>query len=122
MLLGLVPLVAMTIVGILVVPFVVLCDRRLPGIGLRSGRVSGGHPRRPDLCRDRYQSQAIGRHGGILVAVVVLGLIPFIGWLLSLLVVTFGLGAAVRTMIAPRPDMPVTTAGAGSSSGTPANA
>lgn len=122
MLLGLVPLVAMTIVGILVVPFVVLAIVVCLGLAFVLGAYLVGTRVARTFAVIDTNLKRLAVMAASLVAVVVLGLIPFIGWLLSLLVVTFGLGAAVRTMIAPRPDMPVTTAGAGSSSGTPANA
>ncbi|WP_404404546.1 hypothetical protein [Pelagibacterium halotolerans] len=102
MLLGLVPLTAMTIIGIFIVPFVLIFIAVCLGLAYALGayllgtRVTNAFVT-VDTNLKRLIVMAIS-----LIIVVLLGIIPFIGWLLTLIVVAFGLGTTARTAVMPR--------------------
>ncbi len=93
-LLGLVPVTAMTIVGIVLLPFVVLfivlgCSLAyLTGAFLIGLRIAGAF-----VSLDSNRNQ-LGILALSLVAAALLGMIPFLGWLITLAITVFGLGTA----------------------------
>ncbi len=103
MLLGLVPVTALTVIGILALPvvfiFIVLCFgfAYVLGIYLVGTRIAGS------FAELSTNPKRLGVLAGSLVIAVLLGFVPFIGWLLTLMLMIFGLGATTRTMIMPRP-------------------
>jgi len=92
--LGLVPVMAMTVIGILLVPFVLIfvviaCALAyLAGAYLIGQRIAGAFVS-IDTNLKRLGVLAIA-----LVAAGLLGMIPVLGWLLTLLIVIFGFGVA----------------------------
>jgi cytoskeletal protein CcmA (bactofilin family) len=97
--LGLLPVAALTIIGIVAIPFIIIyivvaCSvAYLAGAYLTGLRVIGAFAQ-IDTNLKRLTVLAVA-----VVAAVLLGLVPFVGWLISLLLVTFGFGTfAVITM------------------------
>lgn len=97
--LGLVPVVAMTVVGIVLLPFVAVfvvlaCSvAYLTGAYLVTNRIAGAF-----LAVDS-NAKRLGVLAVALVAAGLLTMVPFLGWLITLLLLTFGFGAmAVITM------------------------
>jgi cytoskeletal protein CcmA (bactofilin family) len=97
--LGLVPVMAMTVVGILLLPFVVIfavvaCSLAFVGgaflIGVRIASAFIG----VDTNLKRLGVLAIS-----LVAAALLGMTPFLGWFITLLILIFGFGAATVAVI-----------------------
>jgi hypothetical protein len=92
--LGLVPVVAMTIVGIVLLPIVLLfvimaCSLAyLTGSFLIGLRIAGAF-----VAVDSNLSQ-LGVLALALLAAALLGMIPFLGWLITLAIVIFGFGSA----------------------------
>ena len=97
--LGLVPVVAMTVVGIVLLPLVLIfvvvaCSvAYLTGAYLVTNRVAGAF-----LTVDS-NAKRLGVLGVALIVAGLLTMVPFLGWLITLLLLTFGFGAmAVITM------------------------
>ena len=98
--LGLVPVAAITIIGIFILPFVFLYVAIASMLAYLTGTylvgrrvVSAFTP--VDSNMKRLVSLAIS-----VVAAVLFGFIPFVGWLLSLLLVSYGFGAFAVTLMA----------------------
>ena len=97
--LGLVPVVAMTVVGILLLPFVLIfavvaCSLAyLAGTFLIGLRISSAFVS-VDSNLKRLGVLAIS-----LIAAALLGMIPFLGWLFTLLILVFGFGAATVAVL-----------------------
>lgn len=96
MLIGLVPVSAMTLIGIPFVPIVILAIvvlwilAYLLGTYALAWRVAGGfRPVEPTMV-SRLIVIAIG-----IVVLAILNFIPFLGWLINLVIVFFGLGAII---------------------------
>lgn len=96
--LGLVPVTAMTILGIVLLPFVLLAAfilcvlAYLTGVyllALRAGRSFA----RIDTTPKRLGALVVGT-----VLAGLIGMLPFLGWLISLLLLTFGFGIFVRSL------------------------
>ncbi len=91
---GLIPVFAMTLIGIPLVPIAVLflvlaaLTGYVAGAYFLADRVLGAFKYDTDTLWKRIGALAIG-----LIAVWILGFIPFIGWLIQLGLVLFGLGA-----------------------------
>ncbi|RUT31429.1 hypothetical protein EMQ25_11310 [Arsenicitalea aurantiaca] len=107
MLIGLVPVSAMTLVGILLIPIVILfiilvwTAGYLLGVHAVSWRVSKAFSLAPTRLAGQLAVLAIG-----LVVFAVLNFIPVLGWLANLVVIFLGLGAMLQrgaTLIIDRP-------------------
>lgn len=96
--LGLVPVTAMTILGIILLPFVfvgafILCVLAyLAGVYLLAQRAGRAFVR-IDTRLKRLGALAVG-----VVLAGLIGMLPFLGWLISLLLLTFGFGIFVRSL------------------------
>jgi hypothetical protein len=94
MLVGLVPVVAMTLIGIPLIPFVMLAAVALwvagylLGIYATTMRVIGAFREAPNTLVGRILAVALG-----LVAIATLNFVPVVGWLVNLAIVFLGLGA-----------------------------
>jgi hypothetical protein len=98
--LGLVPLFAITLVGILLLPFVVVFVLIAASLAYLAGayfiglRIAGAF-----LAVDS-NAKRLGVLAVSLVVALLLGMIPVIGWLLGLVIATFGFGVfAIVTMV-----------------------
>lgn len=98
--LGLVPVAALTVIGLLAIPFILIyiviaCSLAyLAGAYLIGLRIGGAFVR-IDTNVKRLATLAVS-----LVAAVLLGMVPVLGWLITLLILTYGFGAvAVVTMV-----------------------
>lgn len=97
---GLVPVAALTIIGLFILPFVLLYVvvasvlAYLTGVYLAGLKVVGAFTS-TDTNLKRLVALAIS-----VVAAVLLGFIPFVGWLLSLGLLSYGFGAAAVSLMA----------------------
>lgn len=104
--LGLVPVAAITILGIILLPFVavgafIACVLAyLAGVYLlavRAGRAFA----RIDTTLKRLVALAVG-----VVLAGLIGMVPFLGWLISLLLLVFGFGIFIRSLTERTPSAP----------------
>lgn len=96
---GLVPVIGLTVIGLILIPFVLLfaaifCSLAyLAGVYLAGVRLAGAFlPVDTNLKR-------LGVLAVALIAAALLGMIPFAGWLISLLLVTFGFGVIAMVIM-----------------------
>jgi len=100
MLFGLVPVSAMTLIGIPLIPFVILLIMvawtlsYLLGVYVLSMRLAGAFNFDVNTNLERLVVLAVG-----LVVLALLHFAPFIGWVINLLLVLFGLGAMMLAII-----------------------
>lgn len=112
MLIGMVPLLALTLVGLLLVPFalifaaVVLLLSYIAGSYLVAYRFTRGWAM-PDTTTRRLAVLALG-----IVLFGLIGLIPVLGWLAGLAVTAYGLGSFAIARLLPPPAPPVPLAAA----------
>lgn len=102
MLLGLVPLAAMTIIGIFALPFVFVFIAVAFGLAYAMGAYLVGTRVAKAFVTVDTNLKRLAVMAGSIVLAVLLGLLPVLGWLITLLFTTFGLGATARTIVVPR--------------------
>jgi len=99
-LIGMVPITAMTIVGILLVPFLLLAIFVVWTLGYALGAYSvamriwkglGGDPEAGTLAR-------LGIFAGAIIFIALLNYIPFVGWVANYTLVLLGIGAMTRAL------------------------
>lgn len=104
MLLGLTPLFAMTLIGLLLVPVTLI----VAAIGAVAGYLMGAYFIGLAVARRVIPIDTTGKRIVVLalslVAAVLLGSLPLIGWLVSLTITAFGLGSFGRGRWVRRPD------------------
>ena len=99
-LIGLVPVFAMTIIGILLLPFVFLFVVITCSLGYLAGTFFVGLKLSNAFLRIDTNLKRVIVLAVALVIAALLGAIPFLGWLINLLLLAFGLGAmAVIVMV-----------------------
>jgi len=115
-LLGLVPVVAITIVGLLLLPFVVIGIAIACTLGYLAGAYLVALRIAAAFVAIDSNVRRLGVLAGGVVLATLLGMVPFLGWLFSLALLVFGLGAATRALLGARgranrveqPPIPVT--------------
>lgn len=111
---GLVPVLAMTILGLALIPFALLFDVLACALGYVAGAyLVGGRIAQAMLPIDSNVKRAAVLAASIVVAGL-LGMIPIVGWLITLVVLCFGFGAIARAILGPaeRPPQPALAAAA----------
>lgn len=104
--LGMVPVAAITILGIILLPFVAVAAfvacvlAYLAGVYLLAVRAGRAFTQ-IDTTLKRLIALVIG-----VVLAGLIGMLPFLGWLISLLLLIFGFGIFIRGMIERRPSAP----------------
>ena len=96
---GLVPVFALTLIGLFLVPFVLIFVAAVCGLAYLAGTYLVGARIAGQLLP---LDSALKRVGMLVVAIVVaglLGMIPFIGWLITLLLLIVGFGAFGRLTV-----------------------
>ncbi|WP_127142794.1 hypothetical protein [Pelagibacterium montanilacus] len=102
MLLGLVPLSALTVIGIVALPLIFFFIAALLGLAYVMGAyLIGTRVARAFLTIDT-NAKRLGVMTGSIIIAVLLAVLPIIGWFLILLIVTLGLGSTARTIVVPR--------------------
>lgn len=98
-LLGLVPVVALTLVGILLLPVVLLFIVLACSLGYLSGTYFVGLRIAGALTRIDTNPRRIAVLAAALVVAGLLGMVPFLGWLIGLVLLIFGLGVIAVAMM-----------------------
>lgn len=96
MMLGFVPLTAMTLIGILALPVVLLAVVIAGSLAFMTGSFLIGLRFSAAFAPIDSNLRRLAVLAVSLVLAMVLAMVPFIGWLITLVLVTFGLGAAAR--------------------------
>lgn len=113
MLLGLTPLCAITLIGLLLVPVALV----VAAVGFVVGYLFGAYFIGLAIARRLSAIDSTGRRIGVLAvslaATVLLGMVPVIGWAVSLVVTAFGLGTFGRGRWMRRPDVVASAVPAG---------
>lgn len=97
--LGLVPVMAMTVVGILLLPFVVIFAVVACSLAFLGGAFLIGVRIATAFVSVDTNLKRLGVLAISLIAATLLGMIPFLGWLVTLLILIFGFGAASVAVI-----------------------
>lgn len=98
--LGLVPVIAMTLVGILLLPFVFIFIAIASGLAYVAGSYLVGLRISKAFFTTDTNLKRLGILALALIAAVLLGMIPFVGWFVTLALLIFGLGTfAVLLMV-----------------------
>ena len=89
---GLVPVVAMTLVGLLIVPFVLIFAFVACTLAYIAGAYFAASNIGNAFLKVDSNAKRLGVLAGGLVVAALLSLVPFVGWLITLALVTFGFG------------------------------
>ena len=99
MVLGLVPAVALTVVGLLLVPFILVFAAILCTLGYLAGTYFlGARLAGTFVSVDSNLAKVIVLAVALLTAAI-LGMVPFLGWLVTLALVVFGLGVVTAVLL-----------------------
>jgi hypothetical protein len=99
---GLVPVAAVSVIGLLLVPFILLFAVLLCMAGYLAGVFVLGEKVGARLMPAATTGRRVLVLAAALLAAAVLGAIPFLGWLISFLLTVFGVGTLVEAMMARR--------------------
>lgn len=98
--LGLVPVVAMTIIGILLLPFVLIFALIACSLAYLAGAFLIGLRIASAFVTIDTNLKRLGVLAIALIAAALVGMVPFVGWLITLAIVIFGFGTAtIVTMV-----------------------
>lgn len=96
---GLVPVVAITVIGLLLVPFVLLFVFVACSLAYIAGVYFAGLRLARSFVRIEANLQRLLVLAGSLVVATLLGMIPFLGWLITLGLLVFGFGVIVVVLM-----------------------
>ena len=104
--LGLVPALAFTVIGLLLVPFVLVFAVIACSLAYLAGVFFIGLRIATAFVRTDTNLRRLAVLAAALVAAALAGMIPFLGWLITLVIVLFGFGIAATAIMrrAPAPD------------------
>lgn len=96
---GLVPVFAITIVGILLLPFVLLFVFIACSLAYLAGVYFAGHRLARAFIAVETNLQRLAVLAVSLIAAALLGIVPVLGWLITLLLLVFGFGVIAAVLI-----------------------